>query len=137
MSEQETLLNLTKSLLDSIVQGDWAAYSRLCDPSLTCFEPEANGCLVEGLDFHRFYFDMERPTGGKQPAVQTTLANPHVRMLGEQAAVVNYVRLTQVVDAEGTAHTRSAEETRVWQKLKSEWKLVHVHRCPLHRPANS
>ncbi len=27
------------------------------DPQLTCFEPEAHGNLIEGLDFHRFYFD--------------------------------------------------------------------------------
>lgn len=27
------------------------------DPSLTCFEPEALGNLVTGMDFHKFYFD--------------------------------------------------------------------------------
>ena len=30
---------------------------RLCDPHLTAFEPEALGNLVEGLEFHKFYFD--------------------------------------------------------------------------------
>lgn len=32
-------------------------YRRLCDPHLTAFEPEAIGNLVEGLEFHKFYFD--------------------------------------------------------------------------------
>lgn len=32
-------------------------YRRLCDPNMTAFEPEAIGNLVEGLDFHKFYFD--------------------------------------------------------------------------------
>lgn len=32
-------------------------FSRLTDPSLTCFEPEAKGSLVEGMEFHKFYFD--------------------------------------------------------------------------------
>ncbi len=31
--------------------------SKICDPGLTCFEPEALGNLVEGMDFHRFYFE--------------------------------------------------------------------------------
>jgi len=32
-------------------------YRKLVDPQLTCFEPETCGNLIEGLDFHRFYFD--------------------------------------------------------------------------------
>lgn len=131
MSDQATLLNLTHCLLESIVKGDWEAYSNLCDPSLTCFESEANGCLIEGLDFHRFYFDMERPNTGKPAHVQTTMASPHVRFMGSEAAIVSYVRLTQSVAADGVPHTRSAEETRVWHKQNDEWKLVHVHRRPL------
>ena len=131
MSDRDTLLNLTKCLLESIVEGNWEAYHELCDPTLTCFEPEANGCLVEGMDFHQFYFDMERPQGGKPPHVQTTLASPHVRMLGEDAAVVCYVRLTQGIDGNGAPYTRSSEETRVWHKQQDAWKLVHVHRRPL------
>lgn len=31
--------------------------SKICDPGLTSFEPEALGNLVEGMDFHRFYFE--------------------------------------------------------------------------------
>ncbi len=32
-------------------------YRKICDPGLTSFEPEALGNLVEGTDFHRFYFE--------------------------------------------------------------------------------
>lgn len=32
-------------------------FRRLCDKNLTCFEPEAKSHLVEGLEFHKFYFD--------------------------------------------------------------------------------
>lgn len=33
------------------------SYRKICDPGLTSFEPEALGNLVEGHDFHRFYFE--------------------------------------------------------------------------------
>ncbi|CAD1474874.1 unnamed protein product, partial [Heterotrigona itama] len=33
------------------------ACRKICDPHLTTFEPEALGNLVEGMDFHKFYFD--------------------------------------------------------------------------------
>lgn len=32
-------------------------YSRISDPHVTAFEPEALGNLVEGMDFHKFYFE--------------------------------------------------------------------------------
>lgn len=127
MSDKETLLSLSECLLKSIVQGDWAGYSELCDPSLTCFEPEALGQLVEGMDFHRFYFELEKSPSRK---VQTTLASPQVRIMGD-AAVVCYVRLTQATDPSGAPSTRAVEETRVWHKQDGKWKHVHFHRSPV------
>jgi hypothetical protein len=35
-------------VLNAIVSGDLATYKELCHPSITCFEPEAKGHLVEG-----------------------------------------------------------------------------------------
>lgn len=35
-------------------------FRKICDPGLTSFEPEALGNLVEGTDFHRFYFENGR-----------------------------------------------------------------------------
>ena len=54
---QAVLLQLTHRLLACIEAGDWDAYTAMCDPSLTCFEPEACGEHIAGLDFHKFYFD--------------------------------------------------------------------------------
>ena len=130
MSDHATLINLTECLLESIVEGNWEAYAELCDPSITCFEPEALGNLVEGMDFHHFYFSLERPKLAS--AVQVTLASPHVRILGE-TAIVSYVRLTQAVDGSGVPLTRSCEETRVWNKQSGRWKHVHFHRSTIPR----
>jgi calcium/calmodulin-dependent protein kinase (CaM kinase) II len=119
----QELLELNQKLLNAIVNADWPTYQDLCDPTLTCFEPEALGELVEGLDFHHFYFKL----GAVQGQHGTTMASPHVRLMGD-VAVVSYVRLNQRVSGDGSAVTRAVEETRVWQRLSGRWKHVHFHR---------
>src|SRR3954451_18682384 len=101
----EELLRLNQRLLESIAAGDWAVYEELCDPSLTAFEPEAAGQLVEGLEFHRFYSTLGGPRGPNQ----TTMVSPRVRLLGDMA-VVAYVRLNQALGAERTPQTTAFEE---------------------------
>jgi len=122
---EQMLLTLTRKLLESIATADWQAYSDLCDPSITAYEPEARGHLVMGLAFHKFYFDLERGGGNRH----TTLCSPKVRMLGDGAAVVTYVRLTQFVDDDRQPVTSSFEETRIWQRHDDgRWRHVHFHR---------
>jgi ketosteroid isomerase-like protein len=120
------LLALNQRLLDSIAAADWKTYQELCDPSLTCFEPEAQGQLVEGLAFHQFYFKL----GAAKGEYCTTMAAAHVRVMGD-AAIVSYVRLNQRQEMDGTPVTRAVEETRVWQKSGGTWKHVHFHRSPI------
>ena len=128
MDSQTELLQLSERLLAAIANADWDTYQQLCDPTLTAFEPEALGHLVEGLEFHRFYFDL----GGIKGRFQTTLAAPHVRIMGD-VAVVTYVRLNQRVSADKVPSTTGFEETRVWQRRDGAWKHVHFHRSPLAR----
>ena len=122
-SAADELLALSQRLLDGIDRQDWATYADLCDPTLTAFEPEAVGHLVAGMEFHRFYFDMDGPD---QPH-QSTISSPEVRLMGD-VAVVTYVRLTQRVDDEGHAATTACDETRVWQRQNGVWKHIHFHR---------
>jgi calcium/calmodulin-dependent protein kinase (CaM kinase) II len=122
-TDTQELLRLTQQLLDSITDGDWATYQALCDPSLTAFEPEAPGQLVEGLAFHRFYFEL----GGVRGRHQTTLCSPHVRLLGD-VAIVAYARLIQRVGPDGQAVTEATNETRVWHRTEGRWRHVHFHR---------
>lgn len=149
---------------------------KICDPHLTAFETEALGNLVEGMDFHKFYFEngkflppfivntpnhlsvyivhLHLHTSKKQiqfvcnslfpmlihllnvsvvgknskTITRETILNPHVHLLGDNGAVIAYVRLTQYIDKEGHAHTHQSEETRVWHKRDNKWQNVHFHR---------
>jgi Calcium/calmodulin dependent protein kinase II association domain len=121
---ESELLTLTRQLLTAIADRDWKTYAELCDPSLTCFEPEAMGQLVEGMEFHKFYFDLP----GSPGRLNTTLAAPHVRMMGPDAAVVSYIRLVQSAEGGGGPSTSAFDETRIWQRIGGAWKHVHFHR---------
>ena len=114
-----TVETLTKQLLDAIDNGDLETYRGLCDPSLTAFEPEALGNLVEGLGFHETYFGS--PATGKR---KSSVRAPHIRVLGD-TAVVAYVRLVQSTTSDGQHSTTAFEETRIWHKTGDSWKNVH------------
>jgi ketosteroid isomerase-like protein len=122
----QQLLALNQKLLTAIVGGDWQTYEALCEQSITCFEPEARGQVVVGRAFHKYYFDL--PGSPQKPAKNVTMSQPHVRLLGDSAAVLSYVRLTQSLDVNASPQTSRVEETRVWQKIDGQWKHVHFHR---------
>lgn len=73
---RQEIIKVTEQLIETINRGDfagytwvtfelmmssiliiWNAYRKICDPHLTAFEPESMGNLVEGMDFHKFYFE--------------------------------------------------------------------------------
>lgn len=150
------VLELTRLLLRSIDSGDYETYQKLCDESLTSFEPEAKGALVQGLPFHKFYFDAAQTRNAHAareagaPWVHSDISSPTVRLLGNDAAVVTYTRMCQrmvlqppsgretQMQSDGFAppgttfhlpKTEVFEETRVWHKQAGgQWKNVHFHR---------
>ncbi|XP_046667376.1 calcium/calmodulin-dependent protein kinase type II alpha chain isoform X18 [Homalodisca vitripennis] len=126
-ARKQEVIKMTEQLIEAINTGDFEAYTKICDPHLTAFEPEALGNLVEGMDFHKFYFDNNVIVKNCK-AVNTTILNPNVHLLGEDAACIAYVRLTQYMDKQGVAHSLQCEETRVWHKRDNKWQNVHFHR---------
>jgi Calcium/calmodulin dependent protein kinase II association domain len=120
------LLELNQRLLNAIAAGDWDTYRDLCDPTLTSFEPEGLGQLVEGMDFHQFYFNL----GGTKTYHNTTMCSPRVRLMGD-VAIVAYTRLNQRVGPDRSPVVHGSEETRVWQRQNGKWKHVHFHRSAL------
>ncbi|TPX59806.1 hypothetical protein PhCBS80983_g02176 [Powellomyces hirtus] len=149
---EKVLIDLTAQLLQSIAHGDWDTYARLCSHDVTAFEPEAGEHQVQGLDFHKFFFDLDKSqssppppyedsTTGVSPALPpptTTLVSPHVRFLSSDrtSALITYVRLVQRATPTGGVTIKNSQETRVWEweKKDSAWKCVHVHRSNVNVP---
>ncbi|XP_032370863.1 calcium/calmodulin-dependent protein kinase (CaM kinase) II beta 1 isoform X26 [Etheostoma spectabile] len=122
---KQEIIKITEQLIEAINNGDFEAYAKICDPGLTSFEPEALGNLVEGMDFHRFYFENLLAKNSKP--IHTTILNPHVHLIGEDAACIAYIRLTQYVDNQGRPRSSQSEETRVWHRRDSKWQNIHFH----------
>uniref|UniRef100_A0A667Z3A4 calcium/calmodulin-dependent protein kinase n=1 Tax=Myripristis murdjan TaxID=586833 RepID=A0A667Z3A4_9TELE len=126
VTRKQEIIKVTEQLIEAINNGDFEAYTKICDPGLTSFEPEALGNLVEGTDFHRFYFE-NALSKGKQP-IHTILLNPHVHLIGDEAACIAYIRLTQYIDSSGMPRTMQSEETRIWHRRDGKWQNIHFHR---------
>lgn len=81
-ARRQEIIKMTEQLIEAINNGDFDAYTwvdyftsmrplnpnwtlmnnisfyrKICDPHVTAFEPESLGNLVEGMDFHKFYFE--------------------------------------------------------------------------------
>ncbi|XP_068608594.1 calcium/calmodulin-dependent protein kinase type II subunit beta [Brachionichthys hirsutus] len=124
-ARKQEIIKITEQLIEAVNNGDFEAYAKICDPCLTSFEPEGLGNLVEGMDFHRFYFDNLLSKNSKP--IHTTILNPHVHMIGDDAACIAYIRLTQFVDGQGRPRSSQSEETRVWHRRESRWQNIHFH----------
>ncbi|XP_051507989.1 calcium/calmodulin-dependent protein kinase type II subunit gamma-like isoform X4 [Myxocyprinus asiaticus] len=124
-TRKQEIIKITEQLIEAINNGDFEAYMRICDPGLTSFEPEALGNLVEGMDFHKFYFENLLSKNSKP--IHTTILNPHVHLIGEDAACIAYIRLTQYINSQGHPRSCQSEETRVWHRRDSKWLNIHFH----------
>uniref|UniRef100_A0A4W3IG07 calcium/calmodulin-dependent protein kinase n=1 Tax=Callorhinchus milii TaxID=7868 RepID=A0A4W3IG07_CALMI len=125
-TRKQEIIKVTEQLIEAINNGDFEAYTKICDPGLTAFEPEALGNLVEGMDFHRFYFENALSKNNKP--IHTIILNPHVHLIGDDAACIAYIRLTQYIDSSSMPKTMQTEETRVWHRRDGKWQNVHFHR---------
>ena len=138
IAKEQEIIKVTEQLLSALTSGDYDVFSRLCDPKITCFEPESLGNLVEGMDFHKFYFDnwklsrsdtvVTKVSPSARGHINTTVLHPTVHLMSDDAACIAYIRLTQFMDRDGVAKTVQHEETRVWHRKNGKWMNVHCHR---------
>ena len=103
---------------------------------MTSIEPETFGNVIEGLDFHKFYF--ENQIQKHKTAIKSMMMKPHVTLLGPDAAVISYTRLEQAHEEDsGLFRTVETVETRVWHRRDGKWQLVHFHKSNSGSSASS
>ena len=76
-----------------------------------------------------FYFDLQRP---ESPA-QTTITAPHVRRLGDDVAVVCYVRLIQHVDADDRCPRQPASKRLASGSVRKVSGVMSTSTAPVPR----
>ncbi|XP_070545099.1 calcium/calmodulin-dependent protein kinase type II subunit alpha-like isoform X3 [Ptychodera flava] len=123
---EEEVINVTKDLLSAIDRRDFKVYRDMTMENVSCFERGTMGDLVEGLDFHEYYFDKIPPEN-----CSVTIINPRVHVFGPDAACIAYVRLRQRTTEPAITVTFRTQETRVWQRIDGKWKVIHFHSTPL------
>jgi len=114
----EDLLDLNAGITAAIREGDWDSYHKLCDPDLSCFEPEEKGHVVFGMDYRQHYVDQSRsiadaPDVAYQEDHSPFSSNyiPHVKWLcNKHAAMVTIKRVVQC-----GSKSVSIEESRLWE----------------------
>ncbi len=119
--EEQEIYDLTIELLHSIRIGDVEKYKALSSETLTAIEPESNGNIVKGLDFHLFFLKNTSPVD-----YHLELVNPVIKIHGDSAYIA-YTLINSVL-VEGEFELQSFNETRIYFKEDGNWKMVHFHR---------
>ncbi|NXR28990.1 KCC2D kinase, partial [Cinclus mexicanus] len=131
-ARKQEIIKVTEQLIEAINNGDFEAYTKICDPGLTSFEPEALGNLVEGMDFHRFYFE-----NGKYSLFISNIfffldfcyRCFLVSFCSAYSHITEHLRgQRRYMDGSGMPKTMQSEETRVWHRRDGKWQNVHFHR---------
>ncbi|TRY88960.1 hypothetical protein DNTS_013331 [Danionella cerebrum] len=155
-TRKQEIIKVTEQLIESINNGDFEAYAERSEkPSLSkgnkpvhtiLLNPHVHligedaACiayirLTQYMDASGMPRTMQseetrvwHPLSKGNKPVHTILLNPHVHLIGEDAACIAYIRLTQYMDASGMPRTMQSEETRVWHRREGKWLNIHFHR---------
>jgi len=141
--EQEVLAVMERNL-QSIWDGDVAAYRETTSDDCTFFEWYISPQRIDGLDFHLRELRVHRlvvgggPTrlGSEDQTLEHEVLNPHVQVYGP-TAIVTFTLMVRAASPGNVVH-KSHNETRVFHDFgtaeKPEWKLVHCHKSPIATP---
>ncbi|MFT7796287.1 calcium/calmodulin-dependent protein kinase type II subunit alpha isoform X1 [Arapaima gigas] len=123
---KQEIIKVTEQLIEAISNGDFESYANrgperevsAKDVSLQTVIANSIGCA---LFFVSVWSKNSKP-------VHTTILNPHIHLIGEEAACIAYIRITQYIDTNGMPRTAQSEETRIWHRRDGKWQIVHFHR---------
>jgi len=123
----QSLRDTLVSLLDSVQRADVEAYQSMVDKDLTCFEPETRGHQICGIDFHLFMTTTRKSSG----RYHLEIVDPVFRVYGD----TGYASYTLLASREGGDAVRinAMNETRIFVRQDTQWKMVHFHRSPASR----
>ena len=108
-----------RRLLNSVAAGDYKTYEQLCDREMTCLEDETCGHIVQGLGFHKHYFDLARSRAERPSLANNSISSPHVRMLGPSARSSSTKCPAPFLRWPTSLHARLAAPRRALAKRKS------------------
>ncbi|NWU12848.1 KCC2D kinase, partial [Cephalopterus ornatus] len=121
-ARKQEIIKVTEQLIEAINNRDFEAYTKICDPGLTSFEPEALGNLVEGMDFHRFYFENGKHSFFISKSSSVPVTGSAMYFCWAHSHITGHLRYN------GMPKTMQSEETRVWHRRDGKWQNVHFHR---------
>ena len=119
--EEQEIYDITIELLHTIRKGDVEKYKLLSSDTLTAIEPESNGNIIKGLDFHLFFLKNTSPI-----EYHLELVNPIIKVNGDSAYIAYTLINSGLVGDE--FELQSFNETRIYFKEEGNWKMTHFHR---------
>ncbi len=122
--EQEVLA-ITDRMLRAMYTGDPEVHRTHSTEDMSAFEWYIAPYRVDGLAFH---LDLIAGGGNGSPS-RLDMLTPRVQVHGD-TAIVCYTLLKTTLSENGPAEFARVNETRVFVKQDSVWKMAHLHKSP-------
>lgn len=124
---QSELMEISWRMLEAIHTGDVHTYADLSMPDLSCFE-DVCAYRIDGVEFHVSLIRQMAQNPDLRP-IRFDMLHPRVQVYGDTTGIVTYTRL-MTYDAGGKPRWQTFNESRVFVKSDSQWKMAHFHRSP-------
>jgi AmiR/NasT family two-component response regulator len=125
-SDKQSLLDLTRRLLESIHAGDVETYRNVCTEDLTCYETDVAPYRIDGVEFHVDLMNAMNSQSVYANLTRFDILSPSVQLHGD-CAIVTYTRLMTYAGSVPPAF-RAFNESRIYVRQNGQWKMAHFHR---------